>query len=164
MECVMMHLDVPSVFVTRAIPGRGVKQVCHKGYNWQRCENRFVIRAVLRVVIYMAESRKRPKKSRENKEKIPESRKKYLGGNRKMPLSSGNRKSQKTCGNRKILIKKNVVENRKKAFSSAESWKRTPYYPPSILDRVEQVCHQGKFQPRYFVTPYQTGAKSFEPP
>ena len=42
-----------------------------------------------------------------------------------------NRKSPKTCGNRKI--KKNMAEIKKKQFFSAESRKRTPYYPPSLL-------------------------------
>ncbi len=47
------------------------------------------------------------------------------------------RKSPKTCGNRKI--KKNVAENRKKQFFSAESRKRTPYYPPSIIQSNQAI-------------------------
>ncbi len=46
-----------------------------------------------------------------------------------------NWKSQKTCGNRKM--KKNVAENRKKLFFSAESRSRTPYYPPSFQNWLE---------------------------
>ncbi len=53
----------------------------------------------------MAESRKRPKKVTEKwkkTEKVPESRKKHLGGNRKMPLSShGKPEKWEFCGKRK---------------------------------------------------------------
>ena len=53
----------------------------------------------------MAESRKTLKKvtkNRKNKEKVPESRKKHLGGNRKMPLSShGKPEKWEICGKQK---------------------------------------------------------------
>ena len=53
----------------------------------------------------MAESRKSPKKVTEKwkkTEKVPESRKKHLGGNRKMPLSShGKPEKWEFCGKRK---------------------------------------------------------------
>ncbi len=72
-------------------------------------------------VIYMAESRKSPKNVTEkwkNKEKVPESqKKKHFGGNRKP-------ENQEKCGKK---TEKNLF------VFSAESRKRTPYYPPSLL-------------------------------